>query len=284
MDVARTIPAFRELRATLKSPVGFVPTMGFLHEGHLSLVRLARERCTAVVASIYVNPTQFAPAEDLASYPRDLDRDLRLLEAEGVDCVFAPEEGTGLYAEDHDTWIEMPNLTSRLEGASRPTHFRGVATIVTKLFHIVEPDVAVFGQKDAQQALVIARLIRDLDLDIGLVLGPTAREPDGLAMSSRNTYLAPDERKAATVLHRALRLAERMYHDGERNAEKLRREMDGLLAAEPKVRAEYVSIASVEDLSELEAIDGKALVSLAARVGTTRIIDNTILPPGEALL
>jgi len=284
MDVTRTTPAFRALRAGLKSPVGFVPTMGFLHDGHLSLVRLARERCATVVASIYVNPTQFAPTEDLASYPRDLDRDLRLLDAEGVDCVFAPEEGAGLYAEEHNTWIEIPNLTSRLEGASRPTHFRGVATIVTKLFHIVEPDVAVFGQKDAQQALVIARLIRDLDFDIDLVLGPTAREPDGLAMSSRNTYLTPQERKTATVLHRALRLAERMYRDGERNAEVLQREMTTLLAAEPKARAEYVSVASVEDLSELETVDGKALVSLAARVGTTRLIDNMVLPPGESLL
>jgi len=284
MNVARTIEAFRRLRAQLPEPVGFVPTMGFLHDGHLSLVRIARERCASVVASIYVNPSQFAPTEDLADYPRDLDRDLALLEQEAVDLVFAPEEAVGLYPEGYDTWIELPTIISRLEGASRPTHFRGVATIVAKLFNIVEPDVAVFGQKDAQQALVIHRLIRDLDFDIELVLGPIVREADGLAMSSRNKYLSPGERRAATALSRSLRCAEGRYLSGERKAENLRHAMMEILAAEPLVQQEYVSVASPTDLSELETIEGRALVSLAAHLGRTRLIDNTVLPPGESLL
>jgi len=284
MNVATSIPEFRALRAELPEPVGFVPTMGFLHDGHLSLARIARERCASVVASIYVNPSQFAPSEDLADYPRDLDHDLRLLEEECVDLVFAPDEGVGLYPEGHDTWIELPNLTARLEGTSRPTHFRGVATIVTKLFHIIEPDVAVFGQKDAQQALVIDRLIRDLDFDIELVLGPIVREPDGLAMSSRNVYLSPEERSAATVLSRSLQLAERLHTSGERNAEVITAQIHELIATEPLVEPLYVSIADVGTLVELEVVDRRALVSLAARVGKTRLIDNTVLPPGEALL
>jgi len=284
MDVARTLAEYWRLRAGMTGPVGFVPTMGYLHEGHLSLVRIARERCASVVASIYVNPSQFAPTEDLSDYPRDLDRDLALLEQEGVDCVFAPEEGVGLYPDGYDTWIELPQMTSRLEGSSRPTHFRGVATIVAKLFNIVDPNLAVFGQKDAQQALVIDRMIRDLDFDIELVLGPTIREPDGLAMSSRNTYLSPQEREAATVLYHCLQLAERLYCDGERDAEIIRREMRELLEAEPLLQLEYASIASATDLTELETIDRKALVSLAARLGSTRLIDNVVLPPGESLL
>ncbi len=284
MKVATSTPEFRALRKQLAEPVGFVPTMGFLHEGHLSLARIARDRCVSVIASIYVNPSQFAPTEDLADYPRDLDRDLNLLEEAGVDLVFAPSEELGLYHEHHDTWIELPAMTSRLEGASRPTHFRGVATIVGKLFNIVEPDAAVFGQKDAQQALVIKRLIEDLDFDVELVLGPTVREPDGLAMSSRNTYLSPEERKAATVLNRSLRLAETLYDDGERDAERIRSQMQKLIASERLVEPVYVSIADVATLVELEIIDRKAVVSLAARLGQTRLIDNVVLPAGESLL
>ena len=284
MNVATSIAEYRALRAELPGPVGFVPTMGFLHEGHLSLVRIACERCTSVVASIYVNPSQFAPTEDLADYPRDLDRDLRLLEDAGVNLVFAPEEGVGLYPEGYDTWIELPNLTARLEGASRPTHFRGVATIVTKLFHIIEPDVAVFGQKDAQQALVIDRLIRDLDFGVELVLGPIVREPDGLAMSSRNIYLSSEERSAATALSRSLQLAERLYTEAQRDAEAIRAQMRKLIATETLVEPLYVSIADVGTLEELEVVDRKVLVSLAARVGKTRLLDNTVLPPGESLL
>jgi len=284
MNVARTIRACRALRAELPAPVGFVPTMGFLHEGHLSLVRIARERCASVIASIYVNPTQFAPSEDLTDYPRDLDRDLALLEQEDVDLVFAPEQGASLYPEGHDTWIELPSITARLEGASRPTHFRGVATVVAKLFHIVEPDVAVFGQKDAQQALVIDRLIRDLDFDIELVLGPIVRESDGLAMSSRNAYLSPDERRAASALSRSLRLAEDLHASGERSADVIRSRMHALVATEPLVEPLYVSVADVRSLDEVGTVEGNVLVSLAARVGRTRLIDNAVLPPGEPLL
>jgi pantoate--beta-alanine ligase len=283
MRVASAIAEFRALRAGLDEPVGFVPTMGYLHEGHLSLVGAARERSASLVASIFVNPSQFAPSEDLAAYPRDLERDLALLEAEGVDLVFVPN-AEEMYPEAYDTWIDVENLTRRLEGASRPTHFRGVATVVAKLFNVVRPQVAVFGQKDAQQALVIRRLIEDLDFEIELVVAPTVREPDGLAMSSRNTYLTPDERAAATVLRRSLLLAEALYADGGRDAGAIRKAMENLIATESLVEPIYVSVADPETLGELETIDGKTLVSLAARVGKARLIDNVVLPPGESLV
>jgi len=283
MDVATTIAEFRRLRAELEEPVGFVPTMGYLHEGHLSLVRAARERSASLVASIFVNPSQFAPSEDLAAYPRDLDRDLALLESEGVCLVFAPS-AEEMYPEAYDTWVDVEKLTERLEGASRPTHFRGVGTVVAKLFNVVRPQIAVFGQKDAQQALVIERLIEDLDFGIELVVAPTVREPDGLAMSSRNTYLTADERAAATVLRRSLLLAEALYTDGERNAGAIRKAMEDLIATEPLVEPVYVSVADLRTLAELEAIEDKALVSLAARVGKARLIDNTVLPTGEGLI
>jgi len=258
--------------------------MGYLHEGHLSLMRLARSSCASLVASIFVNPTQFAPTEDLASYPRDLERDLKLLEAEGVDLVLAPSSNNEFYPSGYDTWVDAGEMTQRLEGASRPTHFRGVASIVTKLFNIVQPQRAFFGQKDAQQALVIRRLIRDLDFDIELVLGPTIREPDGLAMSSRNAYLSPQQRAAAPVLRRCLDRVEELYADGERNGENIRHAMREILQAEPLALPDYVSVADLDSLEELETIADKALVSLAVRFGSTRLIDNTILPPGKALL
>lgn len=283
MRVARTIDDCRTLRAGLAEPVGFAPTMGYLHEGHLSLVRHAKRAAASVVASVFVNPSQFAPTEDLAAYPRDLDRDLALLEAEGVDLVFVPEAGE-MYPPGFDTWVTVERLTTRLEGSSRPTHFRGVATIVAKLFQIVRPTIAVFGQKDAQQALVIQRLIEDLAFDVELVIAPTVREPDGLAMSSRNAYLAPEERDAATVLRRSLLLAEALYEDGERGADVIRARMGELLASEPLVDPVYVSIADPATLDELQTIEERALVSLAARVGKARLIDNTVLPPGEGLI
>jgi pantoate--beta-alanine ligase len=282
MKVAKTIPDFRRQREDLAAPVGFVPTMGFLHDGHLSLVRRARAECASVVASVFVNPTQFAPSEDLADYPRDLDRDVGLLEEAGTDLVLAPP-AEAVYPEDFDTWVTVERLTERLEGASRPTHFRGVATIVAKLFNLVRPERAYFGQKDAQQALVVRRLIRDLDFGIDLVVCPTVREPDGLAMSSRNAYLSPEEREAATALHRALQRAETLYANGERNAEALREAMTEILEGEPLARPAYVSVADAEDLTELETVDRKALVSLAVRIGKTRLIDNTVLPPGQEL-
>jgi len=283
MNVATSIAAFRALRAEMPEPVGFVPTMGYLHEGHLALVRDAANRSRSVVVSIFVNPSQFAPTEDLAAYPRDLDRDLKVLEAEGVDLVFVPEVEE-MYPNGFDTWVTVDELTKRLEGAERPTHFRGVATVVAKLLLIVRPQIAVFGQKDAQQALVIRRLIDDLAFDVELVVAPTVREADGLAMSSRNTYLSPEERSAAPILRRSLLLAEDLYSGGERDADVIRRAMKKLIGSERLVRPIYVSIADIETLRELQTIDRKAVVSLAARVGKARLIDNVVLPTGEGLI
>ena len=283
MKLAENLSDFYELRAKLAGPVGFVPTMGYLHDGHLSLARLARSSCESVIASIFVNPTQFAPTEDLAAYPRDLDRDLALLEAEGCDLVLAPSTNDEFYPAGYDTWVDVAGITQKLEGASRPTHFRGVATVVAKLFNIVQPQRAFFGQKDAQQALVIRRLIRDLNYNIKLVLGPTIREDDGLAMSSRNKYLTPEQRAAAPVLRRCLDRIESLYADGERDAENLRQAMTTILQAEPLALPDYISVADLDSLEELQRFEGQALVSLAVRFGTTRLIDNTVLPEGSNL-
>jgi len=276
MKVARSIQKFRAARAALPSPVGFVPTMGYLHEGHLSLVRLSREQDATTVASIFVNPTQFGPTEDLSSYPRDLDRDLDLLEAEGVSLVLVPEDGE-FYPPGYDTWVDVEALSTRLEGASRPGHFRGVTTVVSKLFHIMSPDRAYFGQKDAQQVVVIQRMVRDLSFGLEIVVGPTIREPDGLAMSSRNAYLSPEERAAAPVLRRALDAAEAAYAAGERNGETLRSVASDVLAQEPLADPVYVSVADIDTLEELDRVADSALVSMAVRFGTTRLIDNCIL-------
>lgn len=284
MKLARSISELRTLRAGLPEPVGFVPTMGFLHDGHLSLVRRSHKECASTAVSIFVNPAQFAPSEDLAAYPRDLDRDLGLLEKAGADLVFAPASDREIYPSGYATWVSVDGITERLEGASRPTHFRGVTTVVAKLFCLVRPQRAYFGQKDAQQALVIDRLIADLNFDIGLVVAPTVREADGLAMSSRNTYLSPAERRAAPVLRRALDLAESLWESGERSAASIRTRMLDLLAAEPLARVDYVSVADPGTLDEMETIERRALVSLAVRIGTTRLIDNTVLPPGSPLL
>ena len=283
MNVATTLAEFRALRAQLAERIGFVPTMGYLHEGHLSLARLARSSCESVVASIFVNPTQFAPTEDLSSYPRNLPRDLELLEKEAVDLVLAPSSNDEFYPAGYDTWVDVGGITQRLEGASRTTHFRGVTTIVAKLFNIVRPQLAFFGQKDAQQAIVIHRMIRDLNFDVELILGPTIREPDGLAMSSRNAYLTPEQRAVAPVLRRCLDRVEILYSEGERNGETLRQAMREILQAEPLALPDYVSVADLDTLHELDRIDGKALVSLAVRIGATRLIDNTVLPPDESL-
>jgi len=284
MRLARSISELRALRAGLPEPVGFVPTMGFLHEGHLSLARRAHKECASAVASIFVNPTQFSPTEDLAAYPRDLDRDLAMLESAGTDLVFAPASDAEVYPPGYATWVTIGGITERLEGASRPTHFRGVATVVAKLFLLVRPQHAYFGQKDAQQALVVDRLIADLNFPIELVVAPTVREPDGLAMSSRNTYLSPAERSAAPVLRRALDLAEFLWKSGERNAARIRSAMTYLLDAEPLARVDYVSVADPSTLQEPETLGPRTLVSLAVRIGKTRLIDNTVLPPGSPLL
>lgn len=276
MQVIETIAAFREVRARYPR-LGLVPTMGYLHEGHLSLARRARQECGAVAVSIFVNPTQFGPSEDFSRYPRDLARDLALLEDLQTDLVFAPS-GAEIYPPGHATTVEVDAVTDVLEGAVRPGHFRGVATVVCKLFNIVQPSRAYFGQKDAQQTVVIARMVRDLDMPVEVIVCPTIREPDGLAMSSRNSYLAADERRAATVLHRALAAADTRFRAGERSAEGLRGAMRDTLAHEPQARIDYVSVADRQSLRELDTVPPQgALMSMAVRIGKTRLIDNVIL-------
>jgi len=276
MQVVKTIAELRKIRQQLTGSVGFVPTMGYLHEGHLALVKHARAENAIVVVSIFVNPTQFGPSEDLGTYPRDLDRDLKLLEKEKTDIVFVPSEEE-MYLSEFSTWVEVEKMTERLEGASRPGHFRGVATVVAKLFNIVQPTKAYFGQKDAQQAIVIKRMVADLNMMVEIVVVPTVRESDGLAMSSRNTYLSPKERQAATVLFRALSLARQLWQGGERDADKIRYEIKSLIGKEPLAKVDYVSIADAATLEELDMIDRPALASLAVRVGRTRLIDNILL-------
>ncbi len=256
---------------------GFVPTMGYLHEGHISLVRRAAGENTRVAASIYVNPTQFAPTEDLASYPRDLDRDLALLEAEGVDLVFTPDDEI-MYPTGFQTAVILRELPRYLEGAARPNHFEGVATVVTKLFHIVQPDRAYFGQKDAQQAAVLLQMVRDLNFDLQMVICPIVREPDGLALSSRNKYLDPADREAAVILSRALADARVAYEDGQRDGEILRTIMRARIATEPRARLDYVSAADPQTLVELHEIETGVLLSMAVFFGRTRLIDNVLLP------
>jgi pantoate--beta-alanine ligase len=277
MRVVHTIAEARAVRRALPGTWGFVPTMGYLHEGHLSLVRRARAENDRVAVSIFVNPTQFGPHEDYARYPRDLERDLRLLEPLGVDLVFVPSVEE-MYPPGFQTWVIVEEVSRPLEGASRPGHFRGVATVVAKLFHILQPDRAYFGQKDAQQTVVIRRMVQDLNIPVEIVICPTVREPDGLAMSSRNTYLNPEERRAATVLFRALQAAKARYEAGERDAERLREAMREVIRAEPLARIDYVSVAHPETLQELERVEGPALLSLAVYIGTTRLIDNLMLP------
>ncbi|HEX9896695.1 MAG TPA: pantoate--beta-alanine ligase [Dehalococcoidales bacterium] len=276
MKVVETIAEMKQVRRALKEPVGFVPTMGYLHEGHISLVRQAKAENKAVVVSIFVNPTQFGPKEDLSKYPRDLKRDLAMLEKAGTDVVFFPSDKE-MYPAGYDTWVDVDKLTKRLEGASRPTHFRGVTTVVAKLFNIVEADNAYFGQKDAQQALVIQKMVKDLDMNVRVVICPTIREPDSLAMSSRNVYLTPEQRKQATVLYHSLQLAKELYTKGERNATKIRQQMTALIQKEPLAVIDYISIASPETLEELETIQGKALVSMVVKFGNTRLLDNVML-------
>jgi pantoate--beta-alanine ligase len=278
MKVVTSLQEMFAERRKLTEPVGFVPTMGYLHEGHLSLVRRAKQECRSVVVSIFVNPTQFGPQEDLARYPRDLERDLRLLAPLEVDLVWTPTVDE-MYPPGYQTWVTVEEVTRPLEGAMRPGHFRGVTTIVSKLFNAVQPQRAYFGQKDAQQAAVIRQMTRDLNYPIEIVVCPTVREADGLAMSSRNVYLSPTERQAATVLYRALRAAEQAYQAGERNAERLRAVMRQVLESEPLARVQYVSCADFDTLQELDEVRGKALLSMAVFIGNTRLIDNIVLEP-----
>lgn len=277
MRVVFTVQEVRTIRRGTPGTWGFVPTMGYLHEGHLSLIRRARAENDHVAVSIFVNPTQFGPHEDYNRYPRDLERDLRLLEPLQVDLVFVPSVEE-MYPPGFQTWVIVEELSRPLEGASRPGHFRGVATVVAKLFNIVQPDRTYLGQKDAQQAVVIRRMVRDLNFPVEIVVCPTVREPDGLALSSRNTYLNPQERQAATVLFRALQAAKARYEAGERDGERLREAMREVLRGEPLARVDYVSVADPETLEELSRVEGPALLSLAVYIGNTRLIDNLLLP------
>jgi len=257
--------------------IAFVPTMGYFHEGHLSLMREGRKRGDVLVVSIFVNPTQFGPGEDFDRYPRDMKRDLRMAEEVGVDVIFAPtvEE---MYPEGYQTYVEVEKVTQHLCGLSRPGHFRGVTTVVTKLFNIVKPHVALFGQKDYQQLITIERMVKDLNMDVEIVGMPTVREEDGLAASSRNVYLSPEERKAALSLYRSLRRAEELFSEGVRESQRILEEVKGVLEAEPLVKIDYVHVCDPETLEDIEGpIGERALVAVAAKVGTTRLIDNTLL-------
>jgi len=276
MMIASSLDELRAARLLLDGRLGLVPTMGYLHEGHLSLVRRAREECDRVAASIFVNPTQFGPTEDLSKYPRDFDRDLSLLDAAGVDLVWTPDNET-IYPPGFSTWVEVEGLTRPLEGAARPGHFRGVTTVVAKLFNAVQPQAAYFGQKDAQQAAVVRKMTRDLNFPVEIVVCPTVREADGLAMSSRNSYLSPEERKSAVVLFRALTAAREAFERGERDAESLRKVMSATLTSEPRARTQYVSCADYDTLEELATVTGKALLSMAVFIGKTRLIDNFVV-------
>lgn len=277
MNVVSDIHQLRQLRwADPGRSWGFVPTMGYLHQGHLSLVRQSKAENQATAVSIFVNPTQFAPTEDLSSYPRDLDRDLALLADCGVDLVFTPTPEQ-MYPADFQTTVSVQAVSQPLEGAARPTHFQGVATVVAKLFNLVQPNRAYFGQKDAQQAVVLQQMVRDLNFNLDLIICPIVREADGLAMSSRNVYLSPEQRQAATVLYRTLTAVAQTYAAGEQNADRLRHQMQQSIAAEPLARLDYVSVADPLTLQELTQVENRVLFSLAVFFGKTRLIDNWLI-------
>lgn len=279
MKVVHTIQEVRNFvksQRTEGKSIGFVPTMGYLHEGHISLMKRAKEDNDVVVASIFVNPMQFGPNEDLDSYPRDLDHDAKLCEEVGVSLIFNPEPEE-MYAPDFTTFVDMNGVTKELCGKSRPVHFRGVCTVVNKLFNIVTPDRAYFGQKDAQQLAVIKRMVRDLNMDIQIIGCPIVREEDGLAKSSRNTYLSADERKAALVLSRAIRLGEQMTKDGEKDAAKIEKAMRETIEAEPLAKIDYVSIVDAVSIEPIEQLQGEILGAIAVYIGKTRLIDNFMM-------
>jgi pantoate--beta-alanine ligase len=277
-------PTIQEARATSRSlredgkRLGLVPTMGALHEGHLSLVRAAKAQCDAVAVSIFVNPTQFGPTEDLARYPRRFEHDCELLRKEGAEFVFAPS-AEEMYPKGEVTWVTVEGLSEKLDGRSRPGHFRGVTTVVAKLFHIIAPDAAFFGQKDAAQVAIIRRLVRDLNFPVEIVVCPIVREPDGLAMSSRNAYLNREERQRALVLQRSLRYVEEEFRAGGRGAAKLVADASEIFVHEPQVRLDYFEIVDPDTLDPVDEISRPALVAVAAYLGPTRLIDNTVLNP-----
>ena len=275
-ELRQAIDAWR----TAGERIGFVPTMGALHAGHLSLVRLAREHASKVVASVFVNPAQFGPHEDFNRYPRQPETDSRLLETAGCDLLFLPEAVT-IYPLRHATFVEPAGAAEGLEGACRPGHFRGVATVVCALFNLVRADVAVFGEKDAQQLAVIRQMVRDLHLPVEIVPAPTIREVDGLAMSSRNAYLSPEERRAATVLHRALRAAETAISEGERRGDAVRERLREVLNTEPLAHVEYAEVVSADSFQPVATLSGRLVLPLAVRIGGTRLIDNIRLSAEE---
>jgi pantoate--beta-alanine ligase len=275
MKVIRTIGEMRQARRQIQGTVGFVPTMGYLHEGHISLVKQAKNENDISVVSIYVNPTQFGPKEDFKKYPRDTERDLAMLEPT-TDFVFMPYD-TDMYPEGYNTWVDVLGITEVLEGASRPGHFRGVGTVVTKLFNIVQPARAYFGQKDAQQVAMIKKMVDELNMDLEVVVCPTVRERDGLAMSSRNTYLDPEERRAGVVLYKSLMLAKELWQNGEKDAEAILKRMTALISTEPLADIVYISIADGKTLQEIKRVKAPALVSMAVKFGKTRLIDNITL-------
>lgn len=281
MRLIKTIDEMRELRkATRKSAqrLGLVPTMGALHEGHLSLVRAACDKSDLVAVSIFVNPTQFGPNEDFAKYPRNLEKDSEMLEREHVDVIFAPSVDD-MYPAGAVTWVIVENMSDRLCGKSRPGHFRGVTTIVAKLFNIIEPEVAFFGQKDAAQVAIIRRMVRDLNIPVEIEVAAIVRETDGLALSSRNAYLNPQERKAALILHRSLQCALKLFKQGERNSAKLIAVSKQEFASEPSARLDYLEIVDPDSLEPVLTVSNRALIAVAAFIGNTRLIDNIIIDP-----
>jgi pantoate--beta-alanine ligase len=286
MQILSNISELRALLRTLRATndrstprsLGFVPTMGALHAGHLSLVQTARQRCDIVVVSIFVNPTQFGPNEDFSLYPRTLEQDCQLLETEGVDVVFTPTAEI-MYPSGASTFVDVEGVSSRLDGASRPGHFRGVATVVAKLFHIVQPDLSFFGQKDAAQVAVLRKMVRDLDFPLEMIICPTVRESDGLAMSSRNRYLSTEERRQALTLSRALHAAEMQVARGEHRAFALLQIIRTTLQEEPAIRVDYIAVVDPDTLLPLDDVDTGALLAIAAYVGNTRLIDNVLLAP-----
>lgn len=282
MRLVSTVADLRAARGVVSGTVGLVPTMGCLHEGHLALVRRARSESSWVAVSIFVNPTQFGPSEDFAKYPRTLESDLAALERENVDLVFAPE-ASEMYPEGFDTVVEVGELTKRLEGEARPGHFRGVTTVVAKLINQAQPDRVYMGEKDGQQLRVIRKMVRDLNFPVEVVAVPTVREGDGLALSSRNRYLSPEERQAATVIPQALTRAREAFAAGRRDATELRELVSALLSSETLARIGYVSLADSETLEELQTVERAAMLSVAVYVGNTRLIDNVVLDPNAGM-
>ena len=279
MEIIRTPVEMQKTSLALRREgkrIGFVPTMGCLHEGHLSLLRIARAHADVLVVSIFVNPAQFGPNEDLSKYPRDFERDERLCRQEKANIVFYPS-AADMYLPGHSVHVVEESLSRGLCGASRPGHFRGVATVVVKLFNIVLPDVAVFGEKDGQQLRVIERMVRDLNVPVRILRGRTVREPDGLAMSSRNGYLSPDERRQAVCLRRSLDRAEELYRAGERDAQKMRAAMAHVIEREPSARIDYIDLVDDSTLEPVRKLERPCLVALAVFIGKTRLIDNSVL-------